>query len=410
MEEITQKQNEISIMEIFRLLLSKLKLLILILVLGASIGAGFGFLRTHNVEYYGTELKFYINPSKDVGTSVNSDSQYGVYGAYGKNVMNNMVELLESEAFAEKLLLNENGLPTKERLDAIKNDELNELVATATAAVAAYNEKYVGLESALTNLNLANELVDKKTAELNKLWNAARLEDSTLPVTPKTGVSTEIDNAISSLNSATVTQLNAQHTYDDLYKEVKTLLDKADKAKEPALTKWRELDGTYKSKISRICSSSSFSYYDESADVEAEDLARSFIYVNISVLNDSKYAEDLRLLLMKAVPEYIVEKMPIPSGYDGTNCFRISRTDEVHLTNSGVVRTTAIKYGLLLAAASFVVACIVIIIVDRSDKRLRSIEQITDLFNVPVLGVIPTFKDTERVQKNDEQNDKTEVQ
>ena len=410
MEEITQKQNEISIMEIFRLLLSKLKLLILVLVLGASIGAGFGFLRTHNVEYYGTELKFYINPSKDVGTSVNSDSQYGVYGAYGKNVMNNMVELLESEAFAEKLLLDENGLPTKERLDAIKNDELNELVATATAAVTAYNEKYVGLETALTNLNLANELVDKKTAELNKLWDAARLEDSTLPVTPKTGVSTEIDNAISSLNSATVSQLSAQHTYDDLYKEVKTLLEKADKAKEPALTKWRELDDTYKSKISRICSSSSFSYYDESADVSAEDLARSFIYVKISVLNDSKYAEDLRLLLMNAVPEYIVEKMPIPSGYDGTNCFRISRTDEVHLTNSGVVRKTAIKYGLLLAAASFVVACIVIIIIDRSDKRLRSIEQITDLFNVPVLGVIPTFKDTERVQKNDEQKDKTEVQ
>ena len=114
--------------------------------------------------------------------------------------------------------------------------------------------------------------------------------------------------------------------------------------------------------------------------------------------------------------------MPVPSGYKGTNCIRISRTDGVYRTNSDVAKPTAIKKGLLFGAAFFVVACVIVIFVDRSDKRLRSIEQITDIFNVPVLGVIPTFKDSERADnqtsskadepaKEEEDNkDETEVQ
>lgn len=394
MEEITQKQNEISIMEIFRLLLSKLKYIILIVILGAGLGAGFGFLRTHNVEYYGTDIKFYINPSKDKGSSVNSDSQYGVYGAYGKNVLNNMVELLESEAFAEKLLLGEDGLPTEKTLASINNEKLYEKVAIAKIAVQKYNTQYENMENALSELNLANELVTKKSTELDKLLSVEGTEQA------------QIDNAKFELGQATLAQVEAQQKYDNFYKEVSGLSKKADEAKKPALELWRELDPTYRTNLNRITSSSKFSYYDETSKAQADDLARSFIYVNISVLNDKKYAEELRIKLMDAVEDYIIEKMPVPSGYAETNCIRISRTDEVVRTNGGVVKSTAIKYGLILGAASLIIACVVFIIVDRSDKRLRSVEQITDIFGVPVLGVIPTFKDTEKVE-DDTQEEQT---
>ena len=106
----------------------------------------------------------------------------------------------------------------------------------------------------------------------------------------------------------------------------------------------------------------------------------------------------LREKLKDAVPAYIIERMPVPSGYNNTSCIRISRMDEVRRTNEGLVSSTAMKYALILGAAALLISCIVIIIIDRSDKRLRSIEQITDVFNVPVLGVIPTFQDSERVE------------
>ncbi len=410
MEEITQKQNEISIMEIFRLLLSKLKYIVLVVILGAALGAGIGFLRTHNVEYYGTEIKFYINPSKDKGASVDSESQYGVYGAYGKNVLNNMVELLESEAFAEKLLLNDSGLPTDEALLRINNENLNTLVATATVAVESYQEKYQKMEDALTALTLANENKSAKETELNRLWEAEKLKNPTLPLTPQQGVSDEIDNAMAASSQATVNQIAAQQLYDSLYKETIVLSKNADEAKEPALALWRELDTTYRTKLNRIAGATRFSYYDEAADVEADDLARSFIYVNISVLNDKEYAEELRLLMIDSVKDYVIEKMPIPSGYNDTNCIRISRTDEVHRTNEGIVSKTATKYGLILGAASLIIACIVFIIIDRSDKRLRSIEQVTDVFGVPVLGVIPSFKETDKLDESKEEQTKEDVE
>ncbi len=431
MEENLQKQNEISIMEIFRLLLSKLKWIILVVIVGAAIGAGFGFLRTHNVEYYGTELKFYINPNKESGSSVVSDSQYGVYGAYGKNVLNNMVELLESEAFAEKLLLDENGLPTTKRLESIRasheNDaekmvavnKLTSLVATANEEVAKYNKKHAEMQTALSNVNNVNELLAEYTTTLDMYWAEAVAKYPSLPAKPEENnplitdeeLATNVNTAIQNVNTANADVLKAQKTYDNLYKEVKDLSKNAEDAKKPALELWRELDKNYASQLNKIVSAARFSYYDEAADVSADDLARSFIYVNISVLNDEVYAKQLREDLIDAVPEYIVEKMPVPSGYDGTNCIRISRTDEVHRTNGGVVAKTAAKYGLILAAASFVVVCIVIIIIDRSDKRLRGIEQITDVFNLPVLGVIPTFKDTEKLEAEEEttQAETTEV-
>ena len=437
MEENIQKQNEISIMEIFRLLLSKIKWIILVVLVGAALGAGFGFLRTHDVKYYGTELKFYINPSKDSGSSVVSDSQYGVYGAYGKNVLNNMVELLESEAFAEKLLLDENGLPTEKRLEALhsmyeKDDEklagvnkLTALVATANLEVDKYNKKYAEMQKALSDVNSANEILSEYTSTLDMHWAEAVAKYPSLPSKPVENnalitdeeLATKINEAIKNVNTANANVLKAQKVYDNLYKEVKILTKNADEAKQPALTLWRDLDKTYyTSELNKIVSSARFSYYDEASDVDADDLARSFIYVNISVLNNETYAKKLRESLIDAVPEYIIEKMPVPSGYDGTNCIRISRTDEVHLTNSGVVSKTAAKYGLILAAASLVIVCIVIIIIDRSDKRLRSIEQITDVFNVPVLGVIPSFKDSEKLEEEDKEDkedstkaEKTEV-
>ena len=64
MEENKQKQNEVSILEIIRLLFRKIKWLILAVILGVALGGAWGYFRTTDVKVYGTEMQFYIKSYK----------------------------------------------------------------------------------------------------------------------------------------------------------------------------------------------------------------------------------------------------------------------------------------------------------------------------------------------------------
>jgi capsular polysaccharide biosynthesis protein len=91
--------------------------------------------------------------------------------------------------------------------------------------------------------------------------------------------------------------------------------------------------------------------------------------------------------------------MAVPAGYVGTNCQRITRIDNIHLTNPGYTTSQAIKYGILMAFAAGIIASVLIIILDKSDKRLRDTEVITRKFNVPLLGVVPTIEELKADQQ-----------
>ncbi len=298
MDENIGVQEEISLSEIFRILLKKIKLLIIVLVVGMIAGGVFGALKTYNVHYYGTTIEFYVNPSRSEDKDTEQESQYGVYGAYGRQVMESMVELLESESFAETMMLDENGMPEK-------------------------------------------------------------------------GISDEID----------------------------ALIEAGDK--DAALDAWRKTSN-YQAIISSVSSAISYSYTTNATSSD-DTLAKSFIYVRISVLNNEKLAQILRERVLVSVPKYVSENMVIPSGYDTTNCQRITRLDAVKLTNPNEMQSSVVKYALLLGVAVFLVTCIAVLVIDYSDKRLKNFERVMDKFKVPVLGVIPTIpQETSLVKANEE--------
>jgi capsular polysaccharide biosynthesis protein len=271
--------EEFSLMDLLRVLWSKIKILILVLICGGIVGGGLGVITSYNDKTYGTVLEFYVNPvpKEDGGAA---GSTYGVYGAYGRHVMDNIVKLLSSESFMEKMMEHMPDAPT---------------------------EKYI--------------------------------------------------------------------------------IDKNDK---------KYINPAYRTYLQKVRNAVTFEYLDEEVDVDdAVNLARSFIYVDISVVGDAsiEFAENLLSAIRTEVPEYVEEKMIKPDGYIATNCIEITTISEIGRTNPGHRSNTAIKYALLVGAAALVVACVVVIVIDRSDKRVRDYDQVSRQLQVPLLGVIPSIND-----------------
>ena len=424
-QEKLQLQDEISLVDILRLFIRKIGILIIVAVLAIIAGASYGFIKTRDVNYFGTTIAFYVNPQKDENSD--QESEYSIYGSYGENVMDNMVKLLSSELFAERLMLESNGLPSQKMVDKIradvnkfKTDEntMEEAVAKANDTADTLLEKMEQAKVELENIKDAKDSLTKASSDLSqKRKNMSAKE-------------TEVKNAWVALgNTGTPSYIASptkpeQQAYNALWMEyqetiiqysnasedqtaAKDALRLANQSKNEVfndmLAYWREAYSTYyASELSSYRWAASYSYKSPS-DGSDSNFARSFFYVYISVINNENFANTVRNRIINCVPAFIEEIMPVPGGYFATNCQRITYTDYIVNTNAGYARNTAIKYAILLAAISVIVACVIIVIIDRSDKRLRAVEQITEKFNLPVLGVIPNIHIEK--EKNTEDNE-----
>ena len=407
-----QIQTEgLSLTKIFKLLLSKIKLLLIVFLCGGILGGTLGFLKANGVNYYGTSLEFYINPETDED-SVSSESTYGVYGAYGKHVMDNMIKLLSSEVFAEKLILNGKPLPEKDVWVDTESEtevalDLNAKIDAAQVEVDSYKAKYDELLVKIAEKNAKiieyNDAYDALKAEWQELYNMG-VTDS-LAFNER-----EYNKNIENPDYASIIPLfTAWDTINDegkaiaeeieiMQSELSDMRKIRDEKLNVALSAWRKT-AAYKGALYQYRESVSFSYLEETAKTEdAADLARSFIYVYINVLGDANkaFAEDLMARIQVLVPEYVSENMIIPSGYSGTRCIEITTTSGIALTNPSYTKDSIIKFALLGAAAALVLACVILVIVDSSDKRVRSFEQIDRYLNVPLLGIIPSI-DEEKI-------------
>ena len=395
MEEM-QKEEGVSLLEIIRILFHKLKLLILVVIIGAVCGAAFGVWRTKDVKYYGTSIEFYVNPEKpkEVGSSSSSaanavGSQYGVYGAYGRHVMDAIVKLLESESFAEQLMLEENGLPDLKIYNDHTYNETN--YSNAEAAIKAANDAWDKAEELDLPRSVALE-------NLENAWTSAGQSGS---------FSLANYNRLVLADQAPDYLVEAYNAYKDADTQRNEFIQNAereqvkrDAAVEIVLEEWR-MTGKYKSNLTLYKNAVAFSYLGADEDVEdANNLARSFIYVDINVLNNEVFAKDVLARVKRAVPEYIEKNMIVPTDYEGTSCTRITRTDDIRRLNPNYTRNQAIKYAVLLAAAAGVIAAIIVIVIDVQDKRLRDYELVAKKLNVPVLGVVPTIEEMNAAVEN----------
>ncbi len=432
-ENVQKEESGVSLLEILRLLLSKIKLLILVVIIAGIAGGGFALYTSWNNLYYGTQVEFYVNPEKPKNTTSDGASQYGVYGAYGRHVMDNMVKLLESESFTEQLLLNGETLPQidfnagdttpmgitlvgtqywswieRPDVEDAKHPHyiLKAAIADAKKARAIANAQITELESKTLLKTEQMQAYNNLSLEMSNAWlklylnkvvknpSFLKLEYEKLIKDSGPNPTNEITELIKLYDAIENTKL-AIDTAQQAIDQITPAFTAADEAEEAALNLWRESAG-YKALLGRYSAAVNYSYLSANADIEdANNLARSFIYVNISVVGEQNqdFAKEVLNRVKVLVPKYVEANMTVPADYQGTNCQRITRTDEIRRTNPNSRTTQAIKYGLLFAAAALVVAAVVVIIIDKSDKRLRDTEIITKKFNVPVLGVVPSIEE-----------------
>ena len=440
-ENVQKEEGGVSLLEILRLLLSKIKILILVVLVAGLAGGSFALYTSWNDLHFGTSVEFYVNPEKPKATNGNNASQFGVYGAYGRHVMDNMVKLLESESFTEQLLLDGKILP-KLKFVAGETTPLGEVLESGTSWAwvkepsqeerdAAPQDKvwaYDELENALKEAEIARGLANQNVGKLeqytlsltdltktfnsmsllmadewlalhlnNKLANASfnqeEYDDKVATLTETSPEYNDFKKLISLYDKMTATEAQIESVQADIKDLNEVFFQRADDLEKVALDLWRATPG-YKSVLKNYSKAVSYSYLEANADIDdANNLARSFIYVKIAVVGEQNqpFAEEVHRRVKDIVPEFVKNNMTVPTDYEGTNCERITRTDEIHRTNPNHRTTQVIKYGLLFGAAALVIAAVVIIIVDKSDKRLRDTEVITKKFNVPILGIVPSI-------------------
>jgi len=433
-----QVEEGFGLIDIIKLLMGKLKILILVALVGAIAGGAFAVWRTVDINYFGTKVEFYVNPERpeesvgETGTAGAGGSQYGVYGAYGRHVMDNMVKLLSSDSFAEELLLNGNPLPEKNslrnkwfsdtdtrKIDGVEykmGELLDAAIEEAQAPLSELADAKQKLDAALTERAVAMEEYTDADSVLTTAWrdlyytfqipemsptfNAEEYRDFTKDYPD---LMTDIVEARIACNDAQQEVTRCMMKVNNLEDDWKAKRAVANEVVEVALEYWRE-SSEYKSNLNFFKESISYSYLDgKESSTDANNLARSFIYVKISICDasaDSGYARAGQLLqrVKKVVPAYVETNMTVPDGYSGTNCQRITRTDGIRLTNPHYTTTEAIKYAVVFGVAFAVLTSALLIFLDRADKRLRDTEIITKKFNVPLLGIVPTIDDLKAEQ------------
>ncbi len=411
MEQEQRKEEEgISIVDIFKLFLRKIKIILLALLCGCLLGTVIALFKTVNVRYFGTRVEFYVTPRTSQDLAEEEDKKFNVYGAYGRSAMDNMVELLLSESFIEKVILNGETLPKKDSW--VDGNNAAEVALDLNGKIDAAQEKVDVLNADKAQLRAlrnerakkSDELAKKKTT-LDERWLAltyTNLPGSTDAIVKNTSFNEyEYTVKVASVTETSNPELylivkDVQSAYgewdavrdeiegkdaeiESKTQEIAEKTTEKDAVVEVALEAWRKTK-LYQETLEDYSEALSFSYME--TEGTSSSTVQSFIYVDISVLNDNALANEIYEKVKTVVPNFVRNNMLVPSGddYIGSYCERVTRMDEVERTNPDDMRNEIIKYGLLIGAITLVAACVVVFLMEqwRKQKEKRSEESIAE--------------------------------
>ena len=363
----TYKNDELDLLDILKILLSKAKLLVCITLLAAIVGGALGGAITLiGKRDYGTQVEFYITPNS-------TDS--------------NVLHLLASERFAEKLLLNENGLP-ENRSGEDYDKALAAKLESDSAAQALTEAKKISKEAPRA-LAIAQKNYEEKQKAYEDIYNLLSVYKSATSdaiaedpehVQKMKQYEAELETAMLEKKQAeeqyyiaSQKALVATHDLEAAKEAAASAKKAADELAEDILEQWRESEKN-KKKISLINESLSYKYIDvETADkATGEKANRQFLIVNISVEKDEELAKRLLCNMRDRLPTFVEENTDTSDSDEETVCTLISTAAEIEDLSKNSLIKEIVKFALIAAVMALAVSCIVVVWVGMKKKSVSS--------------------------------------
>ncbi len=357
----TQNANLLTLADVVKMFKGKLKAIICIALICAVIGAGVGVLLSFTDAVYGGEIKFYLSPGESSQT---------------------LIPLLQSEAFAERLLLDEYGLPPKSECKA---EDYDAALAAVKAEQEARAEK-LRLSKVVAaypyELALVEEEYKVLSDEYSRIYNLLNIYKSA----PAEAVSSQAEHLqmISEYEKQLDAAAKARNTYkaekydpamakklelDEEYYAARRALDDArklsDELVEKAVAPWREKE-EIKELVGIIQESVTYSYakiIDSDKVTESQDnLNVAFLEISVNVKNNPEAAENIMNMIKKRTPDFVENKIERITGTSEAHCTLISTfADSEDVGDTSLIKNTVI-YGAVAAVAAIALTCVIIII------------------------------------------------
>ena len=354
MKNNVQNNNELDLLDLLKMLLSKLKLIICIALVAAIVGGALGAVITiFGKHSFGTQVEFYITPSSP-------DSH--------------VLHLLSSERFAEKLLLDENGLPKNASGEAYEE---------ALAAKEAYDKANEDLaeakkasKEAPRELAIAQKTYEEKQKAYEDVYNLLSVYKSAQDeIAKQEGHKEKLEFYEDAVSSAKLEKEAAEKLYYAVSQKVLEINHKLEASKENAtkakkladeisesiLREWREQDEN-KEKISKINESIEYSYIDiDNLGSENATNNRQFLMADISVPKDEELAKTLLNNICEILPAYVIENRNTAEAEEETECILISTAAEIEDLAKNSLAKNIIKFSLISAVAALAITCILVL-------------------------------------------------
>ena len=290
---------------------------------------------------------------------------------------------LQSEMFAEKLLLENNGLPPKDQC----NEKDYNAALTAIGEFDAAREEKASLKKALDKyqtaivennyevlVNAYNRIFDLlsvyKQAAVDSIADDAAHKAMIAEYEEKLKAAEKARDDYFAGEYSTVMngKLELQTQYNLASIDVKEKRVAAEEAIEKVVAPWRSNNKEIREKIAIITKSATYEYAkllvsetnkddENSADVQN----KGYIKITLSVADDEEFANWLVERYKSRVPDFVEKHMEEITGTTNVDCTLISPFSTAKQENDGII-ANVVKFALIFAVVGVVLTYIICLI------------------------------------------------